>query len=209
MALLLLIRHGETPLNVARVLQPANTPLSTRGLAQAQALAQRLAAGREFAAPVGLLASDLPRAQQTAAAIGQLTGLPVHLSPLLQERNYGALRGQPYDSLGFNPLTMAEAPPGGESQADFSARADAAWAELLAWQQRLGGPLAVVTHGLVLREWLQRQLAPPAGMVVPARFSNASLTVAAAAAPHALRCLDDTAHLTGALSDDAHALSGG
>ena len=32
---LLLIRHGETALNVARVLQPADTPLSARGVAQA------------------------------------------------------------------------------------------------------------------------------------------------------------------------------
>ena len=39
-----LIRHGETALNVARVLQPADTPLSARGIAQAEALARRLAA---------------------------------------------------------------------------------------------------------------------------------------------------------------------
>ena len=32
-----LIRHGETSLNVARVLQPADTPLSARGHAQAVA----------------------------------------------------------------------------------------------------------------------------------------------------------------------------
>ena len=38
--LLYLIRHGETPLNVARVLQPADTPLSERGQRQAQALAK-------------------------------------------------------------------------------------------------------------------------------------------------------------------------
>ena len=34
MTTLLLIRHGETALNVARVLQPADTPLSARGLLQ-------------------------------------------------------------------------------------------------------------------------------------------------------------------------------
>ncbi|MBI5259982.1 MAG: histidine phosphatase family protein [Burkholderiales bacterium] len=206
---LLLIRHGETALNAARVLQPADTPLSARGLAQAQALAQRLAAPAGFGAPVGLLASDLPRAQQTAAAIAQRTGLPVQHSPLLQERNYGELRGRPYDGLGFNPLTMVDAPPGGESQAEFSARADAAWQALLALQQRLGGPLAVVTHGLVLREWLLRRFALPAGMVAPTRFSNASITVASAVPPHTLQCLDDTGHLSGSLRDDGHSLSGG
>mgnify|MGYP000995808231 CR=1 FL=1 len=32
---LLIIRHGETPLNVARVMQSADTPLSDNGQAQA------------------------------------------------------------------------------------------------------------------------------------------------------------------------------
>ena len=59
---LLFIRHGETALNAARVLQPAATPLSARGLAQAQAVAERLAAQRL----AGVLSSDLPRALQTA-----------------------------------------------------------------------------------------------------------------------------------------------
>lgn len=202
---LLLIRHGETPLNVARVLQPADTPLSARGQAQAEALAQRLA--REPLA--GLLSSDLPRAWQTATAISAATGLGVQTSSLLHERNYGDLRGRPYDSLGFNPLTMDDAPPGGESQAAFSARAARAWAELLALQRRLGGPLAVVTHGLVLREWLLHSLHLPAGLALPTRMSNASLTRAGAEPPHRVSLLDCTEHLTGSLRDDAHALSGG
>ncbi|HSW09060.1 histidine phosphatase family protein [Aquabacterium sp.] len=202
---LLLIRHGETLLNAARVLQPADTPLSPRGLAQAEALAQRLAA-QPLA---GILASDLPRALQTAAALGRLTGLPISTSALLHERNYGELRGQAYDDLGFNPLTMVEAPPGGESQAMFSERCALAWAELLALQQRLGGPLAVVTHGLVLREWLQHPLQLPLGMALPARLSNASVTEAAATPPHAVDRVDCTVHLTGALRDDHHSLSGG
>ncbi|HEY9095643.1 MAG TPA: histidine phosphatase family protein, partial [Hydrogenophaga sp.] len=34
-----LVRHGETELNAARILQPADTPLSSHGLRQAHALA--------------------------------------------------------------------------------------------------------------------------------------------------------------------------
>lgn len=49
-----LVRHGETAFNAARILQPADTPLSTHGLQQAQALAERLA-GERFA---GILSSD-------------------------------------------------------------------------------------------------------------------------------------------------------
>ena len=56
---ILLVRHGETALNAARVMQPADTPLSERGLAQARAVARRLAQRGRVAA---LLSSDLPRA---------------------------------------------------------------------------------------------------------------------------------------------------
>lgn len=203
---LLLIRHGETPLNVARVLQPADTPLSPRGQGQAEALARRLAAGPALAA---ILASDLPRAWQTAQAIARATGLPVQASTLLHERHYGSLRGRPYDGLGFNPLTMLEAPPGGESQAEFTDRALRAWDELLALRRSLAGPLAVVTHGLVLREWLRHRLHLPPAMALPERMSNAALTLAAAEPPHTVQLLDDTRHLDGGLGDDARALSGG
>ena len=73
---LLIIRHGETPLNVSRVLQPADTPLSANGLAQAAALAQRLA-GDAALRPTALVSSDLPRALQTAQAIAAACGLPL------------------------------------------------------------------------------------------------------------------------------------
>ena len=107
---LLIIRHGETPLNVARVMQSADTPLSDNGQAQAARLGQRL---------TGIVSSDLPRALQTAEAIAAATGLPIITSALLHERNFGDLRGRPHASLGFDALAMTEAPPNGESMADF------------------------------------------------------------------------------------------
>ena len=66
---LFFIRHGETALNVARVLQPSDTPLNERGLAQARALGARLA-GSGIA---HILSSDLPRALQTGQAIADRT----------------------------------------------------------------------------------------------------------------------------------------
>ncbi|MDO9283348.1 MAG: histidine phosphatase family protein [Aquabacterium sp.] len=206
---LLIIRHGETPLNVARVMQPANTPLSDHGQAQAAALARRLQTGQPLA-PAGIVSSDLPRALQTAEAIARACGLPVITTPLLHERNFGDLRGRLYDSLGFDPLTSADAPPNGESQADFSARCAAAWAWVLAQQATLGGPLAVVTHGLVIREWLHRgPLQLPPHLAAPERLSNTSLTVATAQAPHAVDLVDCTAHLDDGVGVDANSLSGG
>ncbi len=203
---LLIVRHGETALNVARVLQPADTPLSERGLRQAAAIARRLA-GMGLAAVVS---SDLPRALQTAQAIAAACGLPLTTTPLLQERNFGALRGRSYDSLGFDPLTRDEAPPDGESSAQFGARCAAAWAQLLLWQAEAGGPLAVVSHGLVIRCWLQAgPLTLPATLPAPAALANCGLTVAAARLPHQVSLLDDVAHLTDGVGLDRQALSGG
>ena len=203
---LLIIRHGETPLNVARVLQPADTPLSANGQAQAEALAGQLR-GAGLAA---ILSSDLPRALATAQAIARACGLPVATTPLLHERNFGDLRGQRYDDLGYDPLAAEQAPPGGESQAEFQARCAAAWAEVCRQQALAGGPLAVVTHGLVIRHWLHHgPLLLAAGTAPPERLANTSLTVADAAPPHLVHRLDDTGHLQGIVADKPGALSGG
>ncbi|HPG81218.1 MAG TPA: histidine phosphatase family protein, partial [Piscinibacter sp.] len=132
---LLLVRHGETPLNAARVMQPPDTPLSPRGLLQARAVAERLRAEALSA----LWSSDLPRAWQTADAIARACGLAALPQPLLHERNFGDLRGRAYDSLGFDPLAMQEAPTGGESVPDFEARIDRAFDAALIAAQATGG----------------------------------------------------------------------
>lgn len=206
---LLIIRHGETPLNVARVLQPAATPLSDHGRAQAEALARRLAADAALR-PAALVSSDLPRALQTAQAIAEACGLPLRTSPLLHERNFGDLRGRPYDSLGFDPLDSDEAPPGGESKAQFARRCAEAFAWVLARQAESGSPLAVVSHGLVIRHWLEHgPLQLPSGLAAPQRLANTSLTVATAAAPHRVSRVDCTLHLADGVGEDARSLSGG
>lgn len=206
---LLIIRHGETPLNVARVLQPAATPLSDHGRAQAAALAQRLLADAVLR-PAAIVSSDLPRALATAEAIAQACALPVLTSALLHERNFGDLRGRAYDTLGFDPLSSDEAPPGGESRAQFAARCAAAWAWVLAQESSLGGPLAVVTHGLVIRHWLDADaLHWPPGVAAPERLANTSLTVIDARPPHRVQRVDCIEHLAGGVGEDAGSLSGG
>jgi broad specificity phosphatase PhoE len=202
----LLIRHGETALNVARVLQPADTPLSARGLAQAEALARRLAG---VAGLRGLICSDLPRALRTAEAIAAATGLSLETTPLLHERNFGDWRGRPRDAFSVNPLTMEEAPPGGESAATFALRVSAAFALLRHRQAALGGTLAVVTHGLVIREVLAAHARLGVGTPLPLHFGNTSVTEIEAAPPHAVVLLDCTRHLEADTRDAPHGLSGG
>jgi 2,3-bisphosphoglycerate-dependent phosphoglycerate mutase len=202
----LLIRHGETALNVARVLQPADTPLSARGLAQAEALARRLA---RVPGLRGLICSDLPRALGTAAAIAAATGLVLETTPLLHERNFGDWRGQPRDAFSVNPLTMAEAPPGGESAATFAMRVSEAFALLRHRQATLGGTLAVVTHGLVIREVLATHAQLGVGTPLPLHFGNTSVTEIADAPPHAVLLLDCTEHLEADNRDSPSGLAGG
>jgi len=202
---LLLVRHGETSLNVARVLQPPDTPLSPRGLEQARSLAQRLRP-EPLAA---LWSSDLPRALQTAEAIGQACAQPIVTEPLLQERNFGDLRGLAYDALGFDPLAMQEAPPGGESASAFAARVGRAFDAMLTLARGARGSVVVVTHGLVIHSLLAHRVALAPGVALPARIANASVTVIEGGATPRVVLLDCTAHLAGERADDPLALSGG
>lgn len=222
---LLIVRHGETDLNAARVLQPPDTPLNGRGLAQAAAVAGRLVAWRPWA----VLSSDQPRAVQTAEVIASAVGAPLVFSPLLRERHFGEWRGRHYDELPGRVLDVDAAPPGGESLAAFDARVALAWAELLALQagrtelplstppvtaearfEPAGRPLVVVTHGLVIRRLLQRHLPLPVAQAA-VHLGNTALTAVEAAPPHRLRLLACTRHLDGpgAAADDPLALSGG
>ena len=202
---LLMVRHGETALNVARVLQPADTPLSETGQRQAALLAARVAALR----PAGIVSSPLPRALQTAEAIAAATGLPIARMDALQERNFGDLRGRSYDGLGFDALRMDEAPPGGESAAEFRARVTAALAELAAQQARLDGPLVVVTHGLVLRVWLDGVLQLPEALAFSGPLGNTALTVCTALPPHKVELVNCTAHLDERSAHQGSSLVGG
>ena len=202
---ILLIRHGETALNVARILQPADTPLSARGIEQAQALAQRLA-------PVGItaiLTSDLPRARHTAEIIAAATGAPLETTELLRERNFGDWRGQPYDALPPDRLLMAEAPPGGESGAAFEDRVARAFALVAQRAATTPGELAVVSHGLVVGAMLAAHIRLPAGVAQPAHLGNTGLTVFDSAPPHLASLVNSTDHLGGNDRDNPEALSGG
>jgi probable phosphoglycerate mutase len=189
--LVYLLRHGQTASNAARVFQHPETPLSERGEWEARRVAARLAG-----AGVSLvLTSDFTRARATAERVAAASGAPLELLGLLQERDFGALRGRPYAELGSNPFAREEAPPGGESWSDFEARVDRAWERVLAAASRAPGHLAVVTHGLVCHSLAARRLALPEGDGPARGFANTSLTVVEAAPPHAVALLACTAHL--------------
>ena len=201
---ILLIRHGETTLNAARVVQPADTPLNARGLAQAALLAHRLTAMGVTA----VLSSDMPRARRTAEAIVEATGATLSMIAGLHERNFGDWRGRPHAELPAGALKQRDAPPGGESMAVVEARVAQAFADLVQRAQALPGTLAVVTHGLVIGAMLAAHIRLPTGIAVPAHLANTSLSVFDVLPPHGASLVNDTQHLDAAAQDDSQALSG-
>ena len=193
MSRLFLIRHGETVGNASRTVQLPDSPLSPRGVAQAERLARRLA-------PEGIahiLASDFARARTTAEHLRRSTGAPLTFEPLLQERNFGDLRGRPYAELGLDMFAPDYAPPNGETWPVFHTRVARAWTRVQALAAATHGPLAVVTHGLVCRSLAERHLILPDGEVAPERWENTSLTIVDWPSPWRVRLLNCIAHLEG------------
>jgi broad specificity phosphatase PhoE len=195
---ILLVRHGETDGNAARVLQRPDVPLNDRGLRQAEQLARRLST-LGFAR---ILCSDLLRARMTAAPLAARSGVAIEESPLLQERNFGDLRGMAYAALSEDPFGPDVRPPNGEDWSTFHARVADAFAFIVSRRRRVNGTLVVVTHGLVCRALVERHALLPEGMAVPERFDNASITVIHEDAPHRVSLLNCTAHLMTSLEAD-------
>ncbi len=193
-----LIRHGQTAGNARRVVQFPETPLSEHGLLQAARLAERLA-GVGLAA---ILASDYARAAMTAECLAERTGLALSHDPLLRERNFGELRGTAYSDLearGIEPFAEDYAPPGGETWDDFHERVDRAWARIESFVAASGGPVAVVTHGLVCHSIVRRYLGvEPEGIAFP----NTAVTQAVGP-PWRAALVGCAAHLEGLESEEA------
>ena len=188
---ILLVRHGETDGNAARILQRADVPLNERGMRQAERLAQRLSA-HGF---VRIVCSDLLRARMTAAPLAARSGVAIEESPLLQERNFGDLRGLPYAELAENPFAPDFVPPNGEDWPTFHARVADAFAFIVDRRRSTNATLVVVTHGLVCRALVERHALLPEGVAVPERFDNTSITVLHEDAPHGASLINCTRHL--------------
>jgi 2,3-bisphosphoglycerate-dependent phosphoglycerate mutase len=192
---ILLVRHGETDGNAARILQRPDVPLNARGLAQARELTRRLLA-HGF---VHIVCSDLLRARMTAAPLAAGSGIAIEENPLLQERNFGDLRGVAYADLAENPFGPNFAPPNGEDWPTFHARVADAFAFIVQRRRSVNGTLVVVTHGLVCAALVERHALLPEGVVAPERFDNTGVTVLHEHAPHVASLLNCTRHLTPSL----------
>jgi broad specificity phosphatase PhoE len=164
---LIVWRHGNTDWNAgSRVQGQTDVPLNELGKQQAVDAAELLARLR----PAAIVASDLRRAADTAAALGALTGLSVQYDVRLRERFFGRWQG----------LTMAEVKQrrpeeharwtagddviGGdvETLSDLGRRVAEALAAA-AEKCPPGGTVVVATHGAAARQGIGHLLGwPPA-----------------------------------------------
>jgi len=202
--MIVLVRHGETDGNATRRVQFPDTPLSERGLAQAERLGARLGAlGIER-----ILVSDYARAHMTAEPVARESGARLEVEPLLRERHFGELRGQAYDEIGFDPFVQGYQPPGGESWEVFRERVAQAWERVTAVAAGMQGNLAVVTHGLVCHVVADTHVVLPEGTTWQGGFRNTSVSLIERNAPHRVELLNCTAHLDAETAHDERTRSG-
>ena len=149
-----LIRHGETEWNLSGRWQGhADSPLSERGVAQAEALGKRMKSDDfDF-----FYSSDLGRAMHTSRLVGGPSGWEAIPREDLRERDLGVLEAltteemlesEPETYRSFRNDGPEYVPPGGESFKQFCDRCSKA-VEAIALAHE-GAKIGIVTHGGVL-----------------------------------------------------------
>lgn len=160
MALLVLVRHGESTANLANVFTGwLNVALSPKGEQEALMAAEKLR-GFHFDAAYS---SDLLRAERTLDLIVARPAwatIPVHHVGALRERMYGDLQGlnKAETALKYGQAQIDEwrrsyavAPPGGESLRQTQARVVKFYEAEIEPQLRTGRDILIVSHGNTLR----------------------------------------------------------
>lgn len=150
MTRLLIWRHGRTRWNAdGRFQGQSDVELDETGREQALAAARVLAT----LGPDSIVASDLRRAADTAAALADLTGLPVHTDARLRERHFGEWQGMSGTQVAqVHPEAYAAWRRGDPSPGcgiehidDAAKRVAAGVADAVARVE--GGTVVVATHG--------------------------------------------------------------
>lgn len=156
---LILVRHGETEGNVAKMLDTKvpGLPLTERGAAQAKTFGAGL-----LAAPAALFSSAALRARQTASYIEAATGVASSVLDGVYEVQVGDMEGrsdlESHERFqrvyrAWHEGDLAQRPPGGESGHEVLARFLPVVETLRT--EHLGAPDAgdvlVVSHGAAMR----------------------------------------------------------
>ena len=200
MAKLILVRHGATDLNTARMFIGHNdAELNDIGRRQAEKLRERLAAERIDV----IYSSDLKRAMTTAQIVASEHALDVIACSDLREINYGAIDGLSFDEIKSRCPEVAElcvnwSPklvfPEGESVDELSKRVSEFLCRLKHHPPEQ--TMLIVTHGGPLRMMLCLLLGIELWHWRQVRIDLASLSIVDIYPEIAiLSLLNDTSHL--------------
>jgi broad specificity phosphatase PhoE len=179
MALVILIRHGQTDENVSgKISGQGPAPLNPRGQEQA-----RLAA--EVLAPLGvthLLSSPVVRARQTAEVVAQRVVKPIEEVPSLHEVDYGDWEGSFFQTQRTHPAAHAvfhdpvkAVFPNGESLPNVQRRGVESVES--ARRRYPDGVIAAVSHGDVIRTTMAHYLNMPFNDYRRLHLDNGALSV--------------------------------
>ena len=154
---LVMLRHGQTEFNAGSRMQgQMDTDLTDLGRAQALAAAEVLAKRQ----PLLIISSDLRRAYDTAATLGECCELSVRIDPRLRETHLGDWQGLTHQQVDARSPgarfawrdDATWAPHGGESRIDVARRSIPLVEELMAGETEWGcddsdRPVVLVAHG--------------------------------------------------------------
>jgi broad specificity phosphatase PhoE/ribonuclease HI len=196
---MLLLRHGQTPLSVAkRFSGVGDRPLTEIGLAQAGAAARRL----RGCSAVAVVASPLRRAVQTADLVAAEIGVAVTVDEGLLETDFGDWEGYTFaevqqrwpDQLSAWLASPDVAPPAGESFADTARRVRQARDRVLAAYD--GHTVVVVSHVTPIKTLVRLALEAPPGTLYRMHLDLVSISEIDwyADGPAVVRRLNDTCH---------------
>lgn len=198
---ILLVRHGKTP-TTGKVLpgRAKGLSLSEEGLAQARAVANRIAALAETtkAKPsnrraFAVYASPLERTMQTAHPISRALGLRTRSAKGLLECDFGRWTGQELDGLRKRPewqavqrLPSSFRFPGGESFAEMQLRVNSAIADIST--RHAGSTVVAVSHADPIKSVLAAALGIPLDLFQRISVSPCSVSAIAYSddGPHVL-----------------------
>jgi broad specificity phosphatase PhoE len=175
------LRHGESRANQEGVLQgQSDSPLSTNGRSQAEALAKRWASENKRFHKI--IASPLSRAKETAEIVAAALSVPITLDPLWMERDYGNYVGLSRTEIQASNLQPAFVHPyfpageTGESAFDLYLRAGKALTSLL---RRPPNRYLIVSHGGILNMVMYAILGlPPQANFTGPKFAFGNTTFA-------------------------------
>ena len=202
---LYLVRHGVTDWNQnLRMQGHTDIPLNAEGLAQAQAVANRLAT--ELTDIQAIWSSDLQRARVTAEAIASRHQLSVKTTPDLREFMLGDWEGLTREEIIardelaqldlYNQDSYLHRPPNAETLQEAKVRVDRCFKQVLSEMNE--GSAVIVAHGGSLRVAMCSQIEAGLQAVPHTHLNNVSVSILSYRHDHcALLLFNDASHVKG------------